>query len=32
MKEQKDILEQTIDSWRGKQEQIDDILVWGLQV
>jgi serine phosphatase RsbU (regulator of sigma subunit) len=32
MTEQKEILEQTVDSWRGKQEQIDDILVLGLQV
>jgi serine phosphatase RsbU (regulator of sigma subunit) len=32
MKEQKDILEQTVDNWRGQQEQIDDILVLGLQV
>lgn len=32
MHEQKEILEQTVDNWRGKQEQIDDILVMGLQV
>ena len=32
MIEQRDILEKTVDSWRGKEEQIDDILVLGLQV
>jgi serine phosphatase RsbU (regulator of sigma subunit) len=32
MNEQKKILEQTVDSWRGNLEQIDDILVMGLQV
>ena len=32
MKEQKLILEQTVDNWRGTQEQIDDILVLGLEV
>ena len=32
MNEQKEILEKTVDSWRGNLEQIDDILVLGLQV
>jgi serine phosphatase RsbU (regulator of sigma subunit) len=32
MKEQKEILEQTVESWRGNLEQVDDILVLGFQV
>ncbi len=32
MKEQRDILESTIDKWRGELEQIDDILVIGMRV
>ena len=32
MTEQKEILEQTVESWRGNLEQVDDILVLGFQV
>ncbi len=32
MKIQKEILETTIDDWRGNQEQVDDILVIGVRV
>ena len=31
MNEQKTILENTINEWRGDDEQIDDILVMGVQ-
>ena len=29
MEEQKEILDQTIENWRGKIEQVDDILIVG---
>lgn len=29
---QKEILERTFNTWKGKNEQIDDVLVWGLKV
>jgi len=32
MTEQKDILEKTIETWRGNLEQVDDVLVLGVQV
>ena len=32
MAEQKDILESTFDSWKGNQDQVDDILVIGVRV
>ncbi|HTA81769.1 MAG TPA: SpoIIE family protein phosphatase, partial [Bacteroidia bacterium] len=32
MKEQKKILEQTIEEWKGGLEQIDDILIIGIRV
>lgn len=32
MKEQKIILDETIESWRGNLEQIDDILVMGIKI
>lgn len=32
MKEQKEILEQTVENWRGELDQVDDILVMGFQV
>lgn len=32
MKEQKAILEKTINNWKGKQEQIDDICVIGIRI
>jgi serine phosphatase RsbU (regulator of sigma subunit) len=32
MTEQKDILEKTVESWRGNLEQVDDILVLGVQI
>jgi serine phosphatase RsbU (regulator of sigma subunit) len=32
MAEQKEILDQTVENWRGSLEQIDDILVLGVQV
>ena len=32
MKEQKEILSQTINSWKGNLEQIDDILIIGVRV
>jgi len=31
MNEQKDILETTMAEWKGSTEQVDDILVMGLQ-
>ena len=32
MPEQKEILDKTIEDWRGDLEQIDDILVMGVRV
>ena len=32
MAEQKDIIENTFDSWKGNQDQVDDILVIGVRV
>jgi serine phosphatase RsbU (regulator of sigma subunit)/Tfp pilus assembly protein PilF len=32
MREQKDILNKTIEEWKGKQEQIDDILIVGFKI
>ena len=32
MVEQKEILDKTIEDWRGDYEQIDDILVFGIRV
>jgi serine phosphatase RsbU (regulator of sigma subunit) len=32
MTEQKEILDQTVENWRGKLEQVDDILVLGVRV
>jgi len=32
MREQAQILEKTIDEWRGDNEQVDDILIFGLEV
>ncbi len=32
LKEQKDILEEVLDTWQGDNEQVDDILVMGLKV
>ena len=32
MKEQRDILESTIDNWKGNIEQVDDILVIGIRL
>ncbi|KKK60310.1 hypothetical protein LCGC14_3025630, partial [marine sediment metagenome] len=32
MKEQRDILDNTIQEWMGAVEQIDDILVLGLRI
>jgi serine phosphatase RsbU (regulator of sigma subunit) len=31
MKKQKEILEQFHDSWKGKHEQVDDIMVFGMK-
>jgi hypothetical protein len=32
MAEQKNILEQTIEKWKGNLEQVDDILIIGIRV
>jgi serine phosphatase RsbU (regulator of sigma subunit) len=32
MDDQKKILNETIESWRGEHEQVDDILVIGLKI
>ena len=32
MKRQKDILENTMDTWLGEQQQIDDVLVMGIRI
>jgi serine phosphatase RsbU (regulator of sigma subunit) len=31
LKEQKNLLEQTLDNWRGSMEQVDDVLVIGFK-
>ena len=32
MAEQKEILDKTIENWKGNLEQVDDILIMGLRV
>ena len=32
MKEQGEVLERTLTEWQGDEDQIDDILVMGLQI
>lgn len=32
MEEQKEILEQTFDEWRGNYNQLDDVLIMGVKI
>ena len=32
MDKQKDMLDETIESWKGSLEQVDDILIMGIRV